>query len=221
MTPLRIELLGKFHVARGNTPVASINTNRLRSLLAYLVLNGDVPQSREHLAFLLWPESEESQARTNLRQLLHHLRRALPDADEFVASDTQTVRWKSGADVSFDVAEFEAAMSRAEQARKDRNASPEREALEEAARIYQDDLASDLYDEWLRSPRDRLRKRLEEGLSRLVALLDASGEIPSRSVLRSGWWRWSLCEKSIITASCVCTRSIKTARPRFVFTTNA
>jgi hypothetical protein len=30
------------------------------------VLHGDAAQSREYLAFLLWPESSESQARTNL-----------------------------------------------------------------------------------------------------------------------------------------------------------
>ena len=40
--------------------------------------NSESAQPREQLAFLLWPESIESQARTNLRQLLHHLRRALP-----------------------------------------------------------------------------------------------------------------------------------------------
>ena len=70
MTPIRIELLGKLRFSYGQQLLTSINTNRMRSLLAFLVLHGDAPQSREHLAFLLWPESSESQARTNLRQLL-------------------------------------------------------------------------------------------------------------------------------------------------------
>ena len=37
------------------------------SLLAYLLFHRDTPQPRQHLAFLLWPDSSESQARTNLR----------------------------------------------------------------------------------------------------------------------------------------------------------
>ncbi len=78
MPPIRLELLGTLRITFGDTPVASVNTARMQSLLAYLVLHADAPQSREHLAYLLWPESEESQARTNLRQALHHLRRALP-----------------------------------------------------------------------------------------------------------------------------------------------
>ena len=77
MEAMRIELFNNLLISRAQQPVLSVNTNRLQSLLAYLLLN-EAPQSREHVAFLLWPESVESQARTNLRQLLHHLRRALP-----------------------------------------------------------------------------------------------------------------------------------------------
>jgi hypothetical protein len=75
---MRIELFNNLLITCARQPVLTVNTNRLQSLLAYLLLNGESAQSREQLAYLLWPESSESQARTNLRQLLHHLRRALP-----------------------------------------------------------------------------------------------------------------------------------------------
>jgi DNA-binding SARP family transcriptional activator len=90
----RIELFGKFRITRGEESVATVNTNRLQSLLTYLVLHGDAPQPREHLAFHLWPDSGEAQARTNLRQLLHHLRRALPHDCGFLAGDNHTVQWR-------------------------------------------------------------------------------------------------------------------------------
>ena len=76
---LHIRLLGDFSLIYDGEPVASINTPRLHSLLAYLVLHRDAPQLRQHLAFLFWPDTSEAQARTNLRQLLHQLRHALPD----------------------------------------------------------------------------------------------------------------------------------------------
>ena len=40
----------------GQQLLTSVNTNRMRSLLAYLVLHGEEAQSREQLAFLLWPD---------------------------------------------------------------------------------------------------------------------------------------------------------------------
>ena len=81
---LSVSLLGDFCIKHDNTPVSGIDTPRLRSLLAYLILHRDVPQSRSHLAFLFWPDTSEAQAHTNLRNLLHHLRRALPNADPFL-----------------------------------------------------------------------------------------------------------------------------------------
>jgi DNA-binding SARP family transcriptional activator len=69
-----------------------IDSPRLQSLLAYLVLHRTAPQSRQHLAFLFWLDSTEAQARNNLRQSLHLLKHALPDADHFLQSDVQSVQ---------------------------------------------------------------------------------------------------------------------------------
>src|SRR6201999_3590696 len=93
----------------GQDLVTSVNTNRMRSLLAFLVLHSESMQSREQLASLLWPESTDAQARTNLRQLLHNLRRALPIECCLLVSDNHTVRWLSDTSCAVDVVEFEAA----------------------------------------------------------------------------------------------------------------
>src|SRR4051812_38031756 len=176
---LRIELLGKLRFIFKQQILESVSTNRLQSLLAYLVLHSDVPQSREHLAFLLWPESNDSQARTNLRQLLHHLRRALPVECSLLATDNHTARWRAGPDCSIDVLEFEAAALRAAEAEKSGDIAAARLALEHAARLYLDDLLPDLYDEWLLPRREQLRQQYAEVLRRLVALLDLAGEYPA------------------------------------------
>ena len=75
---LSVYLLGGFRIILSDTPVSHINTPRLQALLAYLLLNRDAPQSRQHIAFLFWPDSSEEQAQANLRNLLLQLRRALP-----------------------------------------------------------------------------------------------------------------------------------------------
>ena len=94
---LRVELFGDFSLTYGDQRVTTVATPRLQSLLAYLVLHHDVPQPRQHLAFLFWPDTNEAQARNNLRQLVHHLRRALPVAERFLLIDASTLGWHSGA----------------------------------------------------------------------------------------------------------------------------
>ena len=89
---LGIGLLGDFRLVYGDAPVTSVNTPRLQTLMAYLVLHRHAPQPRQHLAFLFWPDSTEAQARTNLRHLLHELHRALPDAARYLLTDTQTAQ---------------------------------------------------------------------------------------------------------------------------------
>jgi DNA-binding SARP family transcriptional activator len=71
---LHAQLLGGFRLTYGDRLVTNIEGLRLQSLLAYLMLHRDAPQSCQHLAFLLWQDSTEAQARTNLRKSLHLLR---------------------------------------------------------------------------------------------------------------------------------------------------
>src|SRR2546429_5417746 len=47
--------------------VTSVDMPRLQSLLAYLVLHCAAPLPRAHLAYLMWPDSTDAQALTNLR----------------------------------------------------------------------------------------------------------------------------------------------------------
>jgi DNA-binding SARP family transcriptional activator/predicted ATPase len=158
--------------------VSGINTNRLQSLLAYLVLH-DSPQSREQLAFRLWPESSDAQARTNLRQLLHNLRRALPAECESLVADNHTVQWRRDSGCTFDFLEFDAAVGRAEEAARRGDPTAQIEALEQAAGICQDELLRGLYDEWLQPIRERYTQQLAIALTKLASLLAERGDLAS------------------------------------------
>ena len=169
---LHIQLLGNFLLRSDDTPVTTVDSPRLQALLAYLLLHRDAPHPRQHLAFLLWPDTTEAQAHTNLRTLLHRLRRALPEADPFLHSDAQTVHWRSDAPWTLDVADFERTVAQADQAERAGNQTAQRVALQEAVALYRGDLLPGCYDEWLLPERERLSQMLIVALERLILLLE-------------------------------------------------
>ncbi|HOQ98335.1 MAG TPA: BTAD domain-containing putative transcriptional regulator, partial [Anaerolineae bacterium] len=164
---LRVRLLGGFRLVHGDVPVEGLDAPRLQSLVAYLLLHREGPQPRRHLAFLLWPDSDESQARTNLRNLLHYLRRALPEAARFVRLDAQALQWRPDAPYVFDVAEFERAACEGR--------------LEEAAALYAGDLLPDCYDDWIIPERERLQALSVDVLRRLLQRLEQAGDYRAAS----------------------------------------
>src|ERR671910_2182528 len=111
---LSIRLFGALDLRYGDRLLSTLASARAETLLAYLVLHRDAPQSRQHLAFVLWPDSSEAQARTNLRHVLHDLRRALPDADRFLDVSPRTLQWRTDASYWLDVAAFEDALARSQ-----------------------------------------------------------------------------------------------------------
>ncbi len=171
---MRIHLFGNLRISLGGRPVTGVNTSRLQSLIAYLILHGDVPQPRDRLAFTLWPASSEPQARTNLRQLIHNLKRALPAETNVLETDHSEIRWRRSEKCTIDTVEFEAALAAAESARKECDPQEELQALRRAAELYEDDLLPALYDDWLAPIREDYRRKVSQVLHRLATLASAS-----------------------------------------------
>jgi TolB-like protein len=71
-----LTLLGRFELTGPDGPI-DIISKKLAGLLAYLACTAPEPQSRDKLLTLLWGSHFEPQARQNLRQALHRLRRSL------------------------------------------------------------------------------------------------------------------------------------------------
>ena len=173
---MRISLFGNLRISFAGRPVTAVNTNRLHSLIAYLILHGDAPQPRERVAFILWPASSESQARTNLRQLLHHLKRALPAECDLLETDHFTVRWRQDDACAVDVVDFQSAIAAAGSARAENDRAREIQCLATAAKLYDDDLLPALYDDWLTPLRENYRRLISEALQRLATLLEEQKE---------------------------------------------
>ncbi len=113
ISSLHIRFLGTFSLTCNDAPITTLGAPRLQSLLAYLVPHRDTPQSRQHIAFCLWPDLPEARTRANLRKLFYQLQQALPHARRFLRADAQTLQWQPDAPFSLDVVEFEAAVTQA------------------------------------------------------------------------------------------------------------
>jgi len=72
---LRLSVLGAQQISNDRDgDGVEVRSSRALALVAYLAVDAGVPQSRQRVASLLWPESGDAQALTNLRRELHYLR---------------------------------------------------------------------------------------------------------------------------------------------------
>ena len=150
---LEVRLLGVVEVILDGRRLRAFNSLRLQRFLALIALRRDL-QHRSRLAFELWPDSDERQARTNLRKLVHDLRHSLPDIGEFVEIDNEVVRWIPTGPAEVDVLRFHDAMAAGD--------------LELAARLYSGDLLPACYDDWVLAERAKLRAEACRALVRLT-----------------------------------------------------
>ena len=178
-TPLQIRLLGPLRLSVDGRPVDGPTTARLQSLLAYLLIHADAPQPRAQLSFVFWPDVPESNARNNLRQLLHQLRQSLPDPDRYLRADANSVQWVPDPSFSLDVALFEGAVAEAERAGRAGDAERRRACLERAVDLCQGPLLPSCYDDWIGPVRERLARQCEGAAAALVGLLEEQREYAS------------------------------------------
>jgi DNA-binding SARP family transcriptional activator len=150
---LDVRLLGVVEVVLDGRRLRAFDALRLQRFLALIALRRDL-QHRSRLAFELWPDSDERQARANLRKLLHDFRHALPDIGEFVEIDNEMVRWVTTGPSEVDVLRFRDAMAAGD--------------LELAAHLYSGDLLPACYDDWVLAERARLRAEAYGVLVRLT-----------------------------------------------------
>ncbi len=173
MTKLVVHVLGGFRVELDGEAVYDFETDKARALLAYLVVEANRPHRREALASLLWPERPDSVARTNLRQALARVRRALSDytLPPFLFVTSTDVQFNTASDYTLDVAEFEAFASSPKRVRQllpipfcadflDGFAMPD----------------SEVFEEWVLNRQEHYHRLAIETLDAQNAYFEASGD---------------------------------------------
>ena len=173
---LKIQLLGDFRLLYNDVPVSMAHLVRQQSLLAYLVMHRDSPQSRQLLAFMFWPDASEAQARANLRKALYDFRRLLPSLEHFLQIEVRFLQWRNSVTTILDVELFATSLIHAKQASKPEVAQA---ALEQAVALYTGDLLPACYDDWVLLERERLRQQHITALEQLISLLEQQRKLPS------------------------------------------
>ena len=172
---ITISLLGGVDFQRAGTQRALPST-RAVSLLAYLVLRAGTPQPRQHLATLLWPDSAEAQARTNLRRELHHVRSVLAGSDALQVGST-TLCWRDGYGCRVDVREFELAHAAALAAARDGDNDGLGHHTARALEEYRGSLLPGWYDDWALQARDELAAQCVDLCDRAAEALRSVGDL--------------------------------------------
>jgi DNA-binding SARP family transcriptional activator/tetratricopeptide (TPR) repeat protein len=153
---LELRVLGQFDIQLDGTPI-DIASRPAQSLFAFLCCHPDMQHRREKLAGMLWPDSDESNARSNLRHALWRLGESV--GKSFFQADKIHIAVNPEADLWVDVRAFESG--------SDDSLVAARSAVE----LYQGELLPGFYEDWVELERERLRAVYDRKVERLIALL--------------------------------------------------
>ena len=164
---LEIRLLGQFKVQFAGRSI-QIPSRPAQSLLAYLVLNAGVAYRREKLAGLLWPDTNEENARGYLRRALWQIRKSFENAkapwQDYLQIDEISIAFNKNISYWLDTDLIVQHQDQDEW---------QPELLLEAVSSFQGELLPGFYDEWVVVERERLQicydQKMRFWLNRLVS----------------------------------------------------
>ena len=189
MTRLTIRLLGSFQVNIDATPISQFESNKVRALLAYLVVEQQQVHRREKLAELFWPEMSVKRANSNLSQAIYNLRNLIQDDQTeppYLLRTRSAVQFNPDSDYWLDVHTFATQIvSCCAQVPEIKPASePHFENIQFAVKLYRDAFLTGLtfdsslaFDAWVLVWRQRLQRQMITGLEYLAEYHSARGEI--------------------------------------------
>jgi DNA-binding SARP family transcriptional activator len=172
MAHLKLFVFGQPRLERDGAPL-ELNLRKALALLAYLALSGR-PHSRDALASMLWPESDQREARARLRRTLHRLHEAVGDG--VLDSGSEAIRLSPKATLWFDGVAFREHATAGLAASLHEMLAPRRLGhLNAAVELYAEDFLagftlpdSSAFDEWQFFQRESLRQLYGQVLEQLV-----------------------------------------------------
>lgn len=173
MYPLRLYFLGAPQIERDGAPVF-VDTRKATALLAYLAVAGG-SHTRDSLAAMFWPDSDQSRARAALRRTLSALKTATGGLGLDI--EREILRIDAIPEIWLDVKEFQAIIADCE---KHSHPAPEEcedclESLEAAVELYRGDFLegfslrdSPSFDDWQFFQAESLRRQFTSALEKLA-----------------------------------------------------
>jgi predicted ATPase/DNA-binding SARP family transcriptional activator len=187
MAYLSLSLFGALKVVLGETSITSFESDKVRALLVYLVVEADRPHRREALAGLLWPDQSERAARHNLSQALFNLRQAIGDATAtpaFLLITRTTVQFNLTSDYWSDTAVFSALLASCDhhRHRELHTCTACTHRLAEAVDVYRGDFLAQFslsdsngFEEWALLKRERLQHLALQAFTNLATYHERRG----------------------------------------------
>jgi predicted ATPase/DNA-binding SARP family transcriptional activator len=188
MTHLSLGVLGALQISITDKPITTLESVRVRALLAYLTVESGSPHRRESLIGLLWPDYPEDAARHNLRQALFNLRLILGDHTAnppYLIISRDAIQFNRESDYSLDLDLFNHYFYTCEenlnQCKEDCSIHASR--LEEMVKLYRGEFLqhffledSTEFEEWAVMQRENIRQRVMEAHSYLANFYELHGD---------------------------------------------
>jgi DNA-binding SARP family transcriptional activator/predicted ATPase len=190
MRRLGISLFGAVQILQDGDPDTGSAHDKVRALLAYLLVESDRPHQREVLAELFWPDQPDGRGRHSLRQALVTLRNMVDDQNRqpsLLLATRDTIQIPAAAVDDFDIRRFTGHLQAISSCPCTRSV-PCSDCvlhLEEAARCYHADFLADLtvdaspeFEEWVSATRVRLKTQALGAMDQLCAVHLQAGRYP-------------------------------------------
>ncbi len=188
MTHLSIEVLGSLQVSIADSPITTLESAKVRALLAYLTVEADRPHRRESLVGLLWPDCSEEAARHNLRQALFNMRQILGDHNAnppYLLISRDAIQFNRESDYSLDLDRFNHYFYTCEenlsQCKEDCSIHAAR--LEEMVKLYRGEFLQQFFledstefEDWAVLQRENMHQRVLEAHSYLANYYEMHGD---------------------------------------------
>ncbi len=161
MSGITATLFGKFFIERDRQIIEGMEANKVRELLAFLLVNRREPQPREALAETMWGDLPPDRSKKYLRQALWKLKssiesRSMQDVP-MITVDADWIQVNPRADLWLDTEEFEKTYLLL----KDRPANElkveEFLCMQKAIELYKGSLLAGWYQEWCLFERERFQ----------------------------------------------------------------
>jgi DNA-binding SARP family transcriptional activator len=177
---LNLRVLGIFQATLDGAPLV-LESNKVRALLIYLMIEPGHPHSREMLADLLWPEQPHRSAMNNLRFALADLRSHLEkkaNNSPFLTVTRETIQFNSSSNYWLDAVEFTSITD----THNTSNLSSIND-LENAATLYRGSFLEGFsvrnsapFEEWMRNQREQFAHHIQTILATLAGYYERQGK---------------------------------------------
>ncbi len=185
---LSLRLLGSFEAQLDSDETVESRAKKIEALLAFLATESDRAHRRDRLVGLLFPDMPDDQARTNLRQTLTRLRRAINDgkADPpFLLISREATQFNPDSNYTLDVDAFEDLLKGCHAHRLERDAECEacNQKLAEAVELYRGPFLDDFFlddslafEQWIVVKREQYHAEAMTALQQLADYYERGGE---------------------------------------------